>query len=150
MPRSIASLLQRDVPLLRHDMPVAEAVQGVVDADLPALPVVDADDRYAGIFGEREFITAIFPGYVKNLGYAAFVPKSAEDALEKRQACSTEPVAQHMNDEHIDVAPDFADLQLAEIFIHHRVLVIPVVDHGRVCGLVTRTDFFKALAERLR
>jgi CBS-domain-containing membrane protein len=149
MPRSIASLLQRDVALLRAEEPVREAVAKVVAADLPALPVVDAHERYAGIFGEREFITAIFPGYVKSLGYAAFVPKSAEDALEKRRACSAEPVAQHMNDEHIDVAPDFADVQLAEIFIHHRVLVIPVVDDGRVCGLVTRTDFFKALAERL-
>ena len=150
MPRSIASLLQRDVPLLHAEMPVGEAVKMGVDADLPALPVVDTDERYAGIFGEREFITAIFPGYVKSLGYAAFVPKSAEDALEKRRACGSEPVSQHMNDEHIDVAPDFSDLQLAEVFIHHRVLVIPVVDGGTVCGLVTRTDFFKALADRLR
>jgi CBS domain-containing protein len=150
MPRTIASLLQRDVPLLHTGMEVREAVAVVVDAELPALPVVGADERYAGIFGEREFITAIFPGYVKSLGYAAFVPKSAEEALEKRQACGGEPVAQHMNDEHIDVAPDHSDLQLAEIFIHHRVLVIPVVDDGSVCGLVTRTDFFRALAERLR
>jgi CBS-domain-containing membrane protein len=150
MPLTIASLLQRDVPLLRGQEPVREAVAKVVGANLPALPVVDAHERYCGIFGEREFITAIFPGYVKNLGYAAFVPKSAEDAIEKRRTCSAEPVAQHMNDEHIDVAPDFSDLQLAEIFIHHRVLVIPVVDHGTVCGLVTRTDFFRALAERLR
>jgi CBS domain-containing protein len=150
MPRTIASLLQRDVPLLRDDMPVGEGVQIVVDAELPALPVVHGDGRYAGIFGEREFITAIFPGYVKNLGYAAFVPKSLEAAIEKRQACRHEPVKQHMNREHIDVPTDFSDLQLAEIFIHHRVLVIPVTDEGRVCGLVTRTDFFRALAERLR
>ena len=149
MPRTIASLLQRDVPLLRADEPVGEAVHTVVEAGLPALPVVDANERYAGIFGEREFITAIFPGYVKSLGYAAFVPKSAEDALEKRRACRSEPVSKHMNDEHIDVAPDHSDLQLAEIFIHHRVLVIPVTENGRVCGLVTRTDFFRALAARL-
>jgi CBS domain-containing protein len=149
MPRTIGSLLQRDVPLLRTDEPLGQAVGKVVGAGLPALPVVDGDERYAGIFGEREFITAIFPGYVKSLGYAAFVPKTAEDALEKRRACSTEPVGQHMNDEHIDVAPEFSDLQLAEIFIHHRVLIIPVVDAGSVCGVVTRTDFFRALAERL-
>jgi CBS domain-containing protein len=149
MPRTIASPLQRDVPLLRAGMPVGEAVRTVLDSGMPALPVVDGDDRYAGIFGEREFITAIFPGYVMSLGYAAFVPKSTEDALEKRRTCLSEPVAQHMNDEHIDVAADFSDLQLAEIFIHHRVLVVPVTDAGRVCGLITRTDFFRALAERL-
>jgi CBS domain-containing protein len=54
-----------------------------------------------------------------------------------------------MNEEHVDVGTDFSDVQLAEVFIHHRVLVVPVTDAGRVCGLVTRTDFFNALAERL-
>jgi CBS domain-containing protein len=149
MPRTISSLVQRDVPLLRTEMPLAQAVRRVIEARLPALPVVDADDRYAGIFGEREFITAIFPGYVKSLGYAAFVPKSVEAAIAKRQECRSEPVHEHMNEEHVDVGTDFSDVQLAEVFIHHRVLVVPVTDAGRVCGLVTRTDFFNALAERL-
>jgi CBS-domain-containing membrane protein len=148
MPRTIAELVHREVPLLHTDTEVAEALGPLLDAKLPALPVVGDDDRYAGIFGEREFITALFPGYVKNLGYAAFVPKSLEAAIQKRQACRHEPVKQHMNREHIDVPTDFSDLQLAEIFIHHRVLIIPVTDHGRVCGIVTRTDFFTELAER--
>ena len=149
MPRTMASLLHRDVPLLREDTPVGEGVALVVESGFPALPVVDRDDRLVGIFGEREFITAIFPGYVKSLGYAAFVPKSVDAALEKRQACRAEPVGQHTNREHVEVASDFADVQLAETFIHHRVLIIPVTEDGRVVGLVTRTDFFRALAERL-
>ncbi len=149
MPRTIAELVHREVPLLHQDAEVREALGPLLEAKLPALPVVDGRDRYAGIFGEREFITALFPGYVKNLRYAAFVPKSLEAAIEKRQACRHEPVKQHMNREHIDVPTDFSDLQLAEIFLHHRVLIIPVTDDGRVCGIVTRTDFFRALAERL-
>ena len=148
MPRTIAELVHREVPLLHQDMQVGEALGPLLEAKLAALPVVGDDDRYAGIFGEREFITALFPGYVKNLGYAAFVPKSLEAAIEKRQACRQEPVKQHMNREHIDVPIDFSDLQLAEIFIHHRVLIIPVTEGKRVCGIVTRTDFFTALAER--
>ena len=39
-----------------------------------------------------------------------------------------------MNTEHVDVGPDFSDTQVAEIFLHHRVLVVPVVDDGRVDG----------------
>jgi CBS domain-containing protein len=148
MPRTIAELVHREVPLLHAGMQVADALGPLLEARLPALPVVDDKDRYVGIFGEREFITALFPGYVKSLGYAAFVPKSLEAAIEKRQACRHEPVEQHMNREHIDVPMNFSDLQLAEIFIHHRVLIIPVTDHGRVCGIVTRTDFFRELAER--
>jgi CBS domain-containing protein len=75
MPCTMAALLHRGVPLLREDMPVGEGVGHVVESGFPALPVVDGDDSLVGIFGEREFITAIFPGYVRSLGYAAFVPK---------------------------------------------------------------------------
>ena len=115
----------------------------------PALPVVDARGKLLGIFGEREFIAALFPGYLTTLGYAGFIPRSLDEALEKRATCVDEPVAKHMNTEHIDVGEDFSDTQLAEIFLHHRVLIIPIVDGGRVTGVVTREDFSRALAERL-
>jgi CBS domain-containing protein len=147
-PRTIADLVHRDTPVLRADMPVAEAVRAVVDSELPALPVVDADDKLVGIFGEREFMGALFPGYVKELPYAGFVPRSIESVLEKRQTCRLEPVRTHMNTEHIDVPPDFADVQLAETFLHHRVLIVPVAEKGKVQGVITRSEFFAALAER--
>jgi CBS domain-containing protein len=120
---------------------------GCWNPDCPR-PVVDAHERYAGIFGEREFITALFPGYLGALGSAGFIPKSIDVALEKRQSCRFEPVAKHMNTEHVAVGPDFSDVELAEIFLHHRVLIVPVTEHKRVTGLVTRSDFFAAVAER--
>ena len=149
MPRSIASVVVREAPLLRSDQDVGSAVGEVVSSGLPALPVVEDGGKLAGIFGEREFMEAIFPAYVKGLSGSAFVPRSVESVLEKRQTCRAEPISQHMNTERIRVGSDFSDLQLAENFIHHRVLIIPVVDEAKqVVGLVTRSDFFAALAER--
>jgi CBS domain-containing protein len=150
MPQTLASLVRREVPLLRLDTPVGAAIELVLESGLPALPVIDPGEQLRGIFGERELITALFPGYLTALGSAAFVPQSVEAAIEKRQACRLEPVERHMNTEHIDVALDFSDVGLAEVFIHHRVLIVPVTEHGRVCGVVTRRDFFQALVERLR
>jgi len=147
-PRTLAELVHRDAPLVRADQPVSTAVRLLLDAELPALPVVDAQERFAGIFGEREFITALLPGYVASLGSAAFVPKSIDTVLEKRQACRHEPVSKHMNTEHVEVGAHFSDIGLAEIFIHHRVLIVPVTEHKRVLGIITRSDFFTALAER--
>ncbi len=129
-------------------MPIAEAVRAVLDSGLPALPVVGADEKLVGIFGEREFMGALFPGYVKELPYAGFVPRSIESVLEKRASCRAETVQKHMNTEHVDVPPDFADVQLAETFLHHRVLIVPVAEKGRVLGVITRSEFFAALAER--
>ncbi|MGH2948502.1 MAG: CBS domain-containing protein [Solirubrobacteraceae bacterium] len=146
-PRTVTDPLLRDSPVLQADDPVGDAVRAVMDSGLPALPVVDGK-RLCGIFGEREFMEAIFPGYLKELKYAGFVTKSLESALEKRSYCRDEPVRKYMNTEHIDVGTDFADAQVAEVFLHHRVLLVPVVDEDGVAGVITRSDFFRALAER--
>ncbi len=148
MARDITDLVTRDVPLLRKGQTVREAVALALEAQLPALPVVDDDEHFAGVFGEREFMEALFPGYLGKLKGAGFVTRSIEDVLEKRQACAIETVAQYMNAEHVEVDSDFSDVQVAEVFLHHRVLIVPVIEAGRVIGVVTRRDFFRTLAER--
>jgi CBS domain-containing protein len=147
-PRAVSDSLIRNTPVLTVEDPIESAVRRLLDSDLPALPVVDGQSSYAGIFGEREFFAAVFPGYLSELKYAGFVPRALEDALEKRAGCRNDPVRDHMNTEHVDVTGDFSDAQIAETFLHHRVLIIPVLDDRRVTGVITRSDFFHAVAER--
>ena len=147
-PNRISGPLVREAPLLREDATVEEAVRAIRDSGLPALPVVDGRGRLVGIFGEREFMAALFPGYVGELRFAGFVPKGLDEALQKRATCRAEPVAKHMNTEHVDVPQDASDVQVAETFLHHRVLIVPVRDNGGLKGVITRSDFFRDLAER--
>jgi CBS domain-containing protein len=144
----VSDSLLRESPLVRASDTVAQATRAVLDSGLPALPVVDDRDRLVGIFGEREFLGAVFPGYLKELKYAGFVKRSLEDALEKRRECQAEQVKAYMNTEHIDVGADFSDAEVAEIFLHHRVLLVPVTDDGKVVGVITRSEFFRSTAER--
>jgi CBS domain-containing protein len=147
-PRTIGDDVVREAPTLHRDETVARAVAAIVESGLPALPVVDDRGELCGIFGEREFMTALFPGYVRELGYAGFVPKKLDDALAKRAACAAEPIGRHMTSEHIDVGESFSDVELAETFLHHRVLIVPVTRGRQVVGLITRGDFFGRLASR--
>ena len=146
-PRRISASLIREAPLLRENDSVGDAVGSILRSGLPALPVVDAEDGLTGLFGEREFMVALFPGYVAELRFAGFVPRSLDEALKKRAACRREPVSQHMNTERVDVPADASDTQVAETFLHHRVLVVPVCEGGRVIGIITRGDFFAKLVE---
>jgi CBS domain-containing protein len=149
MPREITETVLQGVPVLQHRSPIRDAVREVIASRLPALPVVNDDGRLAGIFGEREFLQALFPAYLGTLQGAGFVGRSMEEVLEKRASCAGERVEQHLNDERIAVEQDFSDVQVAEVFLHHRVLIVPVVDRERrVIGIVPRSDFFRVLAER--
>ena len=149
MPDSIAKEVIREVEPLRLDDPVGVAARKVIAADLPALPVVDEEGAFEGIFGEREFMNALFPGYVGELSSARMVSRDIDAAIERRESCREEPVSGHLTKDHVVVEDDYSDTQLAETFIHHRVLIVPIATEGRVHAVVTRNDFFKSLAAKL-
>ena len=147
-PRSVSELALHHPPVLHTADDVESAVRAVLESGMPALAVVDERERFAGIFGEREFMSALFPGYLSQLRHAAYLPRTLDAALEKREACRRDPISKYLTTDHVEVGPDFSDTQVAEIFLHHRVLVVPVVADGHVEGLLTRRDFFRGIAER--
>jgi CBS domain-containing protein len=139
----------REIEPLHTDDRIGEAARRVVDAELPGLPVVDDRGAFAGIFGEREFMAALFPGYVGELASSAMIRRSIDEALERRESCITEAISGYLTTDHVVVQDDYSDTQLAELFLHHRVLVIPIATRGRVHAVVTRNDFFRALVAKL-
>lgn len=148
MPDSIVKQTLREIEPLDADEPVGPAARRVIELGLPALPAVDAGGRFAGIFGEREFMAALFPGYVGELGSAAMVSRSVDETIERRADCATQPIRRWLTTDHVLVEDDYSDTQLAELFLHHRVLIVPIATAGRVHALVTRHEFFRALVER--
>ncbi len=149
-PQTIMQGLLQEVPLLQLDTEIDAAVERIIATEVPALPVIDDRGSFAGVFGEREFMAALFPGYVSELKSAAFVRASLDDAIERRASCRTEPVGRYAHTEHVEVNHDASDVQIAETFLHHRVLIVPVCDtNSHVIGIVTRNAFFRALAQRL-
>jgi CBS domain-containing protein len=149
MPDAIIKETIREVEPLDADERIGVAARRVVDAGLPALPVVEADGSFAGLFGEREFMAALFPGYVGELASSAMISRSIDETIERRVGCVFEPVRPFLTTDHVVVADDYSDTQLAEIFLHHRVLVIPIATAGRIHAVVIRNDFFQVLVTKL-
>lgn len=148
MPDSIVRQTIREIEPLGADELIGPAARRVIDLGLPALPAVEEDGKFAGIFGEREFMAALFPGYVGELASAAMISRSVDEVIERRSKCSTEPIRRYLTTDHVLVEDDYSDTQLAELFLHHRVLIVPIATKGRVHAVVTRHEFFSNLVER--
>jgi CBS domain-containing protein len=148
MPDEITRQSLREIEPLSADQLIGPAARRLIEVGLPALPAVGSDGRFAGIFGEREFMGALFPGYMNELHSAAMVRRSIDETIERRSACSEEPIRRYLTTDHVLVEDDYSDTQLAELFLHHRVLIVPVATAGRVHAVVTRGDFFSALVGR--
>ena len=149
MPSSIITETIRAIDPLHTTDTISVATRRVLDSGLPGLPAVGQNGKFAGIFGEREFMGALFPGYVRELGSTAMIRRSIDEAIERRTTCLSETIEKYLTTGHVAVSDDYSDTHLAELFLHHRVLVIPVATGDRVHAVVTRSDFFRALAERL-
>ncbi len=149
MADSIAREILREVDPLSAGERIGVAARRLIDTGLPALPAVEPDGSFAGIFGEREFMVALFPRYVGELATAAMVSRSVDETIERRIECGVEPIRRYLTTDHVLVEDDWSDVQLAEIFLHHRVLIVPIATAGRVHALVTRKAFFGRLVERL-
>jgi predicted transcriptional regulator len=149
MPDAIVKATIQEIEPLSSTDTVAGAAKRVIDAELPALPVVDEDGKFAGIFGEREFMEAFFPGYVGTLTSARMVSKSMDASIDRRLSCRNEPISEHLTTDHVLVEDDYSDTHVAELFLHHRVLVIPIATDGKVHALVTRNDFFREIAAKV-
>ena len=148
MPDSIVKEALREIEPLAVSDTVGRAARRVVEADLPALPAVDERGKFAGIFGEREFMAALFPGYVAELSSSAMISRGMDEAIDRRLECALEPIQRYLTVDSVLVEDDYSDTQLAELFLHHRVLVIPIATEGRVHAVVTREDYFHALVGR--
>jgi CBS domain-containing protein len=149
MPDSIVKATLKEIEPLSADEPVGAAARKVIEADLPGLPAVDENGKFAGIFGEREFMAALFPAYVGELAWTAMISRTIDETIERREACWSEPIRRYLTTDHVVVEDEYSDTQLAELFLHHRVLIIPIATKGRVHAVVTRNDFFRALVAKL-
>ena len=99
------------------------AVERMAKRNVGALVVVDDDGKVVGMLSEREVVHAL----------AAL----AERAL-------TEDVADVMSRKSITCGPDDRLADLMAVMTEHRVRHLPVVEHGRLLGLVSIGDLVKA------
>ena len=98
--------------------------QVILAMQVSGLPVVDANGKLIGIITEFALLTT---------------------AYDATTACET--VGQHMTVDVLTVNADDPIRKVADQFIVHRVRRVPVLDKGRIVGLITRRDVLKAVFE---
>lgn len=99
------------------------------------LPVVDGDQRLIGLITHRKILAAWL--------------SHGDPRHESRRALAREvPVEMLMETDVISVEPDTPIATVAELMETHKIGCLPVLEDGRVVGIVTEADFVK-LARRL-
>jgi CBS domain-containing protein len=137
---------------LRLDAPVEEVVALLREHGLPGVPVVDDEGRCVGIVTEADLVLPDdqgdlhLPHYINLFGGTVFVEPLGryEQRLRKAFASTAEDM---MTRDPNTVGPDMSAKEAALLIHETGHNRLPVVEDGRLVGVVTRLDVLGALAK---
>jgi len=131
----VKDLMSRQVLTIGPSDSCLEAVGRMHRAGVRHLPVVNRDGLLVGVVTDRDLRHHLFsPRVFEALG------QTSVEALLKAA-----PVAGIMSRLVISVTPDAELSDAAHIMMAERVGSLPVVDGGRVVGIVTETDLLRQI-----
>ncbi len=150
MPLTVRDIMETDVPALYPDDPVEKVVQTMREHELPGIPVINEGGRCVGIITEADLIMGgeqedlHLPHYIELFGGIVFLEstKKFEERLRKAIGSTAGDV---MTEDPVTIAPDASVSEAAKEIARHKHNRLPVVEHGRLVGVVTRIDVLDAL-----
>ena len=119
--------MSKNVVTLDPEMEILQAVHQLIERDISGALVLDRHGRLVGVLTERDCIQVAMQG-----DYHGTPAGLVKDFM------SSNPQW---------VGPEQSILTLADLFINGRFHRYPVVDNGRLVGVISRRDVMKAMGK---
>jgi CBS domain-containing protein len=147
---SVRDIMETDVPEVTVADPIERVLTVMREHELPAVPVVNEGGRCVGIITEADLVLSgedadlHMPHYFQLFGGVVFLEstKHFEERLRKAFASTAEDL---MTADPITIEPTATVQEAARVIARKKHNRLPVVEHGRLVGVVTRLDVLDAL-----
>jgi CBS domain-containing protein len=147
----VADIMERDAPSIAEDATVEDVVARFKELDVPALPVVNEGGRCVGVVTEKDLVIADedgdlhIPHYIELFGGLLFFPPELRHFERRLKKAAATRVHDLMSEPPVVVEPATPIHDAAHVIVERGHSRLPVVEHGRYVGLVTRADVLAAL-----
>jgi CBS domain-containing protein len=144
----VKDVMSRNICTVRADTNIQDIARLMTEQHLRSLPVVDEDQRVIGIITESDlflkekgmpFSAVKLPALFEKWVDPAHLAEIYEDA-------SHHTAADVMTEDVIFVDPEETIGHAALLLFKHDFKTLPVVEGGRLVGLISRVDFIRFLA----
>ena len=151
MPRDVPArdVMTTEVITFTPDEAITDAMQRLVDQGVDAGPVVDPDGKVVGMLSTGDLIVQEsqlhYPTVINILGGLIELPGSKrrfEHELEQAVAVDVEDA---MSSDPVTCGPDDTVEIVATLMHDNEVSRVPVVEDGRLVGIIARGDILRAI-----
>ena len=131
----VRDVMSREVHTVKRNDELAIADALMKQERVRHLPVLDEDGEVCAVVSQRDLFRGAL---LRALGYGS----RAEELMLKQVA-----VKEAMSAEIQTTAPDTPVADAARVMIERKIGCLPVIENGRLVGIVTETDFVRLVAE---
>lgn len=148
----VRDLMTREVSTVQTETSVNDVARLMSKKDVSGLPVLDAEGRVAGIVTELDLIVRNgrleIPVFLQLFDAVVplELPRHLNNRLRHMLGTRAEDV---MTREVHSVGPDTEVEDLVDLMVKRRVNPVPVVEDGRLVGIVSRSDLVRMMATEL-
>ena len=150
MPLTVADIMDTDTPTVTPEDTVETVLRIMRENELPGVPVVNSGGRCVGIITESDLVMTgedadlHLPHYFELFGGFVFLESLGhfEERLRKATAALARDL---MTEDPVTIEPDATVQEAARKISRSKHNRLPVVEHGRLVGVVTRVDVLEAL-----
>lgn len=145
----VREIMTRDVLTARPDTPVHRIAQLMRDRNVGGIPVVDDTGRIVGIVSELDLIVRNTrldpPAFFQLLDGRIPLESPAHYQQRLRHMLGTQ-ASDVMTEEVVVTSPDIELEDLAALMVKQGVNPIPVVEDGKLVGIISRYDIVRMMA----
>jgi CBS domain-containing protein len=141
-----ADVMVTNVITVTPETSVQEAAQALLDNRISGAPVVDGKGAVVGILSEGDLIRRAESGTRRHRS-------SWLEFLTGKEVLAAEFVKEHsrkvadvMTSDVITASPTTSLLEIADTLEKNGIKRVPIVDHGKLVGIVSRANLLQALA----
>jgi CBS domain-containing protein len=148
---TVRDIMDADPVAVRPEDSVDTVVRTMREHELPGVPVVNEGGRCVGIITDADLVIGDeqgdlhLPHFIELFGGIVYLEplRHLEERLRKAVAATA---GEMMTKDPTTIEPDATVQQAAKVIARSRHNRLPVVEHGRLVGVVTRLDVLDYLA----
>lgn len=120
-----SDIMSKDVTVIREDETMREAAERLANDDIGVLPITDASKMLKGILTDRDIVVHV-------IARGKDIDNTRARELEQGEI--------------VTLRPNDSIQHACDLMAQHKVRRLPVVDQGRIVGMVSQADVAKSIS----
>lgn len=143
----LEEIMIRSIQTVRTDDTIKDVAVLICTNHISGVPVVDDEGKVVGIISEKDIIKAMYPDYTE-LHDDPVRSRNFEETEERYEALLIRKAEELMSRNVLSITSDAPILKAASLMILKKIRRLPVIDQGKLVGIVSQGDIHQAIFKK--